>query len=114
MLSAILNILTILLVWFTFYISYKVYEQAEESGITSLQVYRSLIDDLTAASVTRALATPKTGDVGSFVGYDYDISKRSGVGGVIRLSNPIPLSLTGKTDYIGGLDEGRPSIVGLT
>lgn len=111
MLSAILNIITILIVWFTFYIAYK---QTRGTGIPALQVYRSLVDDLTAESVTRALATPKMGDVGSFVGYDYDISKRSGVGGGIRLSNPIPLSLTGTTDYIGTLDEGRPSVVGLT
>ena len=71
MLSVYLNIITILLVLFTFYVTYRVFDQKKDTGITPLQVYKSLIDDMTAESVTRALTIPKVGDVGSFIGYDY-------------------------------------------
>ena len=107
MLTEVLNIFTILLVWLTFYIAYKLYEQNKFTGISALQVYRSLVDDFTISSVTRALTSPKVGDVGTFVGYDYDISKKSGVGGSVRLNNPIPKDQVGSGDYVGLLSEGR-------
>lgn len=107
MLSVFLNIFTILLVLFTFYITYRVYDQKKDTGITPLQVYKSLVDDLTAESVTQALTLPKVGDVGTFVGYDYPISKKSGVGGGLRLHNPIPVDELGSEDYAGTLSETR-------
>jgi len=107
MLSEFLNVVTILLVLFTFYVTYRVYDQKKDTGVTPLQVYKSLIDDMTAESVTRALTLPKVGDMGTFVGYDYDISKKSGVGGGLRMSNPIPLQDITSQGYVGALTETR-------
>jgi hypothetical protein len=105
MISVVLNIITILLVSFLFYLTFVIYNyQKGTDNVTPLEVYKSLIGDSTVASVTRALTRPSVGDVGTFVGYSDEAE---------WADQPAPISQTGTADYVGMLKEGRPSVIGF-
>ena len=107
------NILTILLVSMFSYIFIKIYEKSkiENPSITPSQVLQGLLSDTTAESVSRALSEPTYGDMGDFNGYDWPISKRSGLGGAVQLYNPTTLSMLKLGKYV---PLSNPSIQGLT
>lgn len=105
MISVLLNIITILLVSFLFYLTFVIYNyQKGIDNISPLEVYKSLIGDSTVASVSRALTRPSVGDVGTFVGYN---DKEQWV------DQPAPIAQTGNTEYVGMLPENRPSVIGF-
>ena len=109
----IFNILTILLVSLFSYFFIKLYEksQIDQPSITPSQVLQGLLTDTTAESVSRALSEPTYGDIGDFTGYDWPISKRSGLGGSVQLYNPTKLSMLNLGEYV---PLSNPSIEGLT
>ena len=107
------NILTILLVSMFSYFFIRLYEKSkiENPSIIASQVLQGLLADTTAESVSRALSEPTYGDMGDFNGYDWPISKRSGLGGAVQLYNPTTLSMLKLGKYV---PLSIPSIQGLT
>ncbi len=95
------------------YVFIKIYEKSkiENPSITPSRVLQGLLSDTTAESVSRALSEPTYGDMGDFNGYDWPISKRSGLGGAVQLYNPTTLSMLKLGKYV---PLSIPSIQGLT
>ena len=113
-LSVTLNIIVLVIVGGLVYVLLRAYRRRPEQSLTPMDVFQSLTHDTTAVSVTRALTSPEFGDVGTFTGYDWPMSKKSGVGGQVQVDNPTPVSLLRLGKYIPPIEEGRPSVVGLT
>ena len=107
------NILTIILVSLISYAFIKIYEKTkvEQPTITPSQVLQGLLANTTAESVSRALLLPSYGDTGNFTGYDWPLSKRSGVGGAMHMDNPTTLSMLKMGKYV---PLSNPSTMGLT
>jgi hypothetical protein len=112
LISIALNILTLLILGWFLRIFINIYDSREVRTVSAVDVMKTLLDDTTAISTSRALSPPPYGNIGDFEGYDKDISKSSGVGGYTKLYNPSSLSLISESEYISLIDdeEGRPSI----
>lgn len=95
------------------YFFIKIYEKSkvENPTITPSQVLQGLLADTTAESVSKALSQPSYGDMGDFTGFDWPISRRSGLGGAVQLYNPTTLSMLKLGKYV---PLSNPSIAGLT
>lgn len=91
----ILNLITIFMVSVLAWFFVKLYtaRTVEEPNVDPAMVFKDLLEDNTAESVTKALETPEYGDIGNFTGYDWPESKRSGIGGTTQLYNPSRLSM---------------------
>lgn len=113
-LSVTLNLIVLFIIGSLSYVLLRAYRRRPEQSMTPLDVFKTLTHDTTALSVSRALTSPEFGDVGTFTGYDWPMSKKSGVGGQVQVDNPTPISLLRLGKYIPPIEEGRASIVGLT
>jgi len=80
----------------------KLYEarRVKEPNVSPSVVFEDLLESDTVESVTRSLSTPDYGDIGDFNGYDWPISKRSGLGGVTQLYDPSKLSMLRLGRYV--------------
>ena len=114
MLAVLLNIIVLVIIGGLSYIFLRAYRRRPEQSMTPLEVFQSITHDTTALSVSRALTAPEYGDVGTFTGYDWPMSKKSGVGGHLQVDNPTSMTLLRLGKYIPPIEEGRPSVVGLT
>jgi hypothetical protein len=110
MLAVLLNIIVLVIIGALSYIFLRAYRRRPEQSMTPLEVFQTLTHDTTALSVSRALTAPEYGDVGTFTGYDWPMSKKSG----LQVDNPSSMSLLRLGKYIPPIEEGRPSVVGLT
>ena len=79
------------LAWF--FVKIYTTRKVEEPNVDPATVFKDLLEDDTAESVTIALKTPEYGDIGDFTGYDWPETKRSGIGGTTQLYNPSKLSM---------------------
>jgi len=98
----ILNLITLFMISAMAWFFIKLYESktAEDPNVSPSEVFRDLLESDTVKSVSRALSTPEYGDTGDFNGYDWPISKRSGLGGVTQLYNPSKLSMLRLDAYV--------------
>jgi len=71
-LSVGLNILTLLIICWLLYLIQLTYNMREDRTLNPLDVFKRMLHDRTNISVTRARTIPKTGNIGDFVGYEYE------------------------------------------
>lgn len=83
-----------------FFIKLYTARKVEDPYVTPSQVFIDLLEDDTVESVSSSLNAPEYGDIGDFNGYDWPISKRSGIGGITQLYNPSKLSMLRLGKYV--------------
>lgn len=98
----ILNLITLFMISALAWFFIKLYEArtVEEPNVSPSVVFEDLLESDTVESVSRALSTPDYGDIGDFNGYDWPISKRSGLGGITQLYDPSKLSMLRLGKYV--------------
>lgn len=96
--TVVLVLLLLALLTGLFIFTIVLFHKREDPSKTPTDIYSSLLNEDTVASVSRALAKPSFGDIGTFIAHEWDY--KAGKGGHIQLDNPVTIELLNTYDYV--------------